>query len=262
VHVCVCVYTCKSDKNGDGNVDLDEFRVMIKTSRSAANLFTGNEKLQFLTEKQMAMLLLFDSWPNRHEGPGSPRPRPPSLSNLIQYASLPPKNTAHLNTYNHTLGDLEESEGLGGLISQVHAGNTDLKQKGDDGEESEDHCNRRHALEDRALGLGVDDPALLEVDALISQLKEGAANGALDKYKEWPEDIAFAEDIYLEDPDELEHHIARIRVKMMPKEKKLKCVIQQAAELVKQRVIAVPPETWKVPHPSDDLEVSQYPHQI
>ena len=41
---------------------------MIKTSRAAANLFTGNEEPGRLSEKQMVALLLF-SWPEKHTGP-------------------------------------------------------------------------------------------------------------------------------------------------------------------------------------------------
>ena len=58
------------DKNGDGEVDLDEFRIMVRTSRLAANLFTGAEDLERLTVKQMEALLMYDDWPTKHEGPG------------------------------------------------------------------------------------------------------------------------------------------------------------------------------------------------
>ena len=39
-------------------MDLDEFRTMVTTCRVAANLFTGNEELNRLTESQMVALLL------------------------------------------------------------------------------------------------------------------------------------------------------------------------------------------------------------
>ena len=52
-----------------GEVDLDEFQQAIHTCRSATNLFTGSEELSRLTEKQMVALLLYDDWPQRHEGP-------------------------------------------------------------------------------------------------------------------------------------------------------------------------------------------------
>ena len=65
----LCFFFEKFDENGDGEVDLEEFRVMIKTSRQAANLFTGSEDLQHLSERQMEGLLLYDDWPARHAGP-------------------------------------------------------------------------------------------------------------------------------------------------------------------------------------------------
>ena len=108
----------------------------------------------------------------------------------------------------------------------------------------------------------MDDPLLLEIDALLSQLKEDAANGMLEQYKDWQQDIERAENIYLEDPGKLDIHFDRIRVMMLPKEKKLLRVIEKSAELVKQQIVAVPPETWKIPNPSADPEVSQNSHAI
>lgn len=83
----------------------------------------------------MAAILLFDSWPSQHSGPR----------------------------------DLEESESLGGLLAQVQIQNT-VAETNEDGKENEDHADRRHALEDRALGLVVDDPLLLGLDELVAQL--------------------------------------------------------------------------------------------
>ncbi len=73
--VCVCamsqcLFFQKFDANGDGNVDLAEFRLMVKVTRKAVNFFTGSEELERLTDEQMAMFLLFDAWPKKHVGPG------------------------------------------------------------------------------------------------------------------------------------------------------------------------------------------------
>ena len=66
----LCIFFEKFDANGDGEVTLDEFRIMIRSSRLAATLFTGSEDLQHLNVKQMEALLLYDDWPSKHVGPG------------------------------------------------------------------------------------------------------------------------------------------------------------------------------------------------
>ena len=78
-----CRFFAQFDDNADGEVSLDEFRNMIRTCRTAADLFTGNEELHQLTSKQLKALLLFSNWPKKHEGPA----------------------------------DIGESEGLGGLVN-------------------------------------------------------------------------------------------------------------------------------------------------
>ena len=66
----LCTFFTLFDENGDGEVSLDEFRIMVRTSRQAANLFTGSEDLGHLNVKQMEALLLYDDWPTQHQGPG------------------------------------------------------------------------------------------------------------------------------------------------------------------------------------------------
>jgi hypothetical protein len=68
--IAQCTFFEKFDANGDGKVDFGEFQTMIKVSRKAANFFTGNEKLEGLTEEQMATFLLFEGWPQQHVRPG------------------------------------------------------------------------------------------------------------------------------------------------------------------------------------------------
>jgi len=110
----LCTFFAQYDANGDGKVDLEEFRIMVRTSRLAANLFTGSEDLECLTVKQMEALLLFDDWPTKHEGPG----------------------------------DVGENEGLGGLVSLVKKEQVETAETGQVGE-SPEHADRRYALEDR-----------------------------------------------------------------------------------------------------------------
>jgi hypothetical protein len=132
----LCTFFSKYDANGDGMVDLEEFRIMVRTSRLAANLFTGSEDLECLTVKQMEALLLFDDWPTKHEGPG----------------------------------DVGENEGLGGLVSLVRNARKDQVETAETGQvgESPEHADRRYALEDR------DDPRVAEIDALVAELSEHA----------------------------------------------------------------------------------------
>jgi len=64
----LCFFFEMFDANGDGAVDLDEFRIMVRTSRRAANLFTGSEDLGRLSVEQMEGLLMYDDWPTKYEG--------------------------------------------------------------------------------------------------------------------------------------------------------------------------------------------------
>ena len=81
---------------------------MIQTSRAAANLFTGVEELSQINTQQMNALLLFESWPEKHEGPG----------------------------------DIGDNEGLGGLMDVVKKDNKDIKPSEDE-VESEDTAEER-----------------------------------------------------------------------------------------------------------------------
>jgi len=68
--IAQCIFFEKFDADGDGRVNFSEFQDMIKISRKAANFFTGNEKLERLTDEQMTAFLLFEGWPKAHVGPG------------------------------------------------------------------------------------------------------------------------------------------------------------------------------------------------
>ena len=63
---------------------------------------------------------------------------------------------------------------------------------------------------------------------------------------EWEADKTQAEHIFLETPDELPAWLDRIRVKKRSESEKRVEVVELAEELVKDAVIAVPPQTWKI----------------
>jgi len=103
-----------------------------------------------------------------------------------------------------------ENEGLGGLITVVQADVRNIKAE--EGEESQEHENRRHALLHR------DDPRVAKK----------------------------AEHIFLETPDELPAWLERMRIKRLSKQEKRERVIKLAEKLVKNAIIAIPPEQWRI----------------
>ena len=105
----LCTFFEQFDADGDGNVDLEEFRSMIRTSREATGLFTGSEELPRLSNAQMNALLLYDDWPEKHEGPG----------------------------------DLDEGEGLGGLFKHISKEHVRCEEAAKDEGETEEHAERR-----------------------------------------------------------------------------------------------------------------------
>jgi hypothetical protein len=171
-----------------GEVDLDEFRNAIRTCRAETNLFTGSEELSRLTEKQMAALLLYDDWPQRHEGPS----------------------------------DVGGSEGLGGLMEHVKKDYKVVEEE-EEGEESEEHADRRHALSPN--GPRSEFPLLVELDALAAEIQELEKKGELTGYPEWRDDVKQAENIFLEQPDELPTWLDRMRTKRLSKTMKYHKVV-------------------------------------
>jgi hypothetical protein len=239
-----CTFLEQFDTNGDGNVNLDQFRAMIRTAREvgvvcslhaatldgelrvtsvldsplitpchrpqATSLFTGSEELAHLSNAQMNALLLYDDWPEKHIGPG----------------------------------DVEEGEGLGGLFKLVSKEHVKSEEAVKDEEETEEHADRRRALEPG--GTRDEYKGLVELDEVIREIQEMKKAGELWWYPEWESDKTQAEHIFLESPDELPAWLDRMRVKKRSESEKRIEVVDLAEELVKDAVIAVPPQTWKI----------------
>lgn len=176
----------------------------------ATSLFTGSEELERLSNAQMNSLLLYNDWPEKHEGPG----------------------------------DLDEGEGLTGLFKHVAKDVVKTEEAANDGEETEEHADRRHAL---SLGGPREEyPGLVELDELVTELHEMEKTGGLSWYPEWESDKIMAEHIFLETPDELPAWLNRMRVKKLSESEKRIKIVELADALVKKAVIAVPTQTWKV----------------
>ena len=127
------------DENGDGEIDLDEFKTMVRASFDATNLFVGSEELDKLSERQIEALLLYD-WPEKYAG----------------------------------LGDVDDFQGLGGLVEQLKR-ETEQEDEQDDEERLREIEERRRHIEegDRS------DPHLIELDALAEELQNMEDDGLL-----------------------------------------------------------------------------------
>jgi hypothetical protein len=114
-------------------------------------------------------------------------------------------------------------------------------------DENEERADRRYAVLDR------DDPRVAEIDALVAELNEKHTKTGIPAYPTWKEDAKEAERIFLETPDELSAWLERMRIKSLSKQEKRERVLQLAARLVRDDVIAIPPQQWR----SDVEEASE-----
>ena len=174
----------------------------------ATSLFTGSEELARLSNAQMNALLLYDDWPEKHEGPG----------------------------------DLDEMDGLGGLFN--HVAKDHVEKELEEAEETEEHADRRYAVSPG--GPRHEYPELLELDALVAELQELYKRGEMWWYPEWEADKNEAERVFVENPDELADWLIRMRIKQLSESEKRVKVVELAETLVKDAIIAVPPQTWRV----------------
>ena len=93
---------------------------------------------------------------------------------------------------------------------------------------------------------------LVELDALAAEIQQLEKRGELTGYPEWRDDVEQAEKLFLETPEQVPGWLERIRIKRLSKQMKSLKVIELAEKLVKDAIIAVPPQTWNV-----DLQSAQ-----
>ena len=200
------------DVNGDGETDFGEFCTLLKESRARANLFTGSEDVNVLSDKQMDTLLLFHGWPTEHEGPG----------------------------------DVGESEGMGGMGQMIDQNAAATANEDDDDEEE-----RAHRQANIADGGDRSDPELERIDELKKELLKREEEGHMSEWymcpeHGWRKDIKQAEDIYVDNPAKVDAFLETIHVKELPTDEKRSRVLELARRLVVSGITATPRLVWSL----------------
>ena len=210
----LCRFFLLFDENGDGVVDLEEFRAMILASHDACNLFMGSEVPDKLSERQIEALLTYD-WPQQYAGPG----------------------------------DVDDYHGLGGLLEQMKkdirlaSGKVDGEDKAQKEEEMESNEQRMLHIDkgDRS------DPLLVQLDSLAAELEKMERGGLLEEATfnpDWRTECGEGEELYVRRPENMESFFKRMGIKMLTKAQRREKLKRLADELLQNRIIAVPPQVW------------------
>jgi len=212
------------DVNGDGEIDFQEFKTMVRASVDATNLFMGSESLEKLSERQIEALLLYE-WPEKYAG----------------------------------LGDVDEFQGLGGLLEQMKK-----EMKKDDDQESNEQ--RRHDIEERRRHIEDGDrrdPRLVELDELAQKLIEMERDDLLKEATftpDWRSELGEGEELYVDNPDQFDVFFKRMNIRKQTKAERVTQLKSLAEKLVKDRIIAVPPQVWEEKE-YDDTDATRVPDE-
>ena len=71
---------------------------------------------------------------------------------------------------------------------------------------------------------------------------------------EWHNDIEEAEEIFLEAPDDLESWLRRMNIMKLSDQVKMQLVIEKSEQLIRDGIIAVPPQVWSITNTDDGEE--------
>jgi len=137
--------------------------------------------------------------------------------------------------------DVGENEGLGGLLKVVQQDPQEVKtvvHEIDREELANANAQRQRLISDRS------DPRLQALDIFALECEERTAKGELIVY-EWRLAIQKAELIYLDDPDQMQSFMKRMRIESSSRTEKLKSLNALAHKLEREAIIAIPPLVWQ-----------------
>ena len=184
--------------------------VSYQVSRTTANLFTGTEVAERLSEHQNEVLLLH-KWPEKH------------------------KKKAR-------------ESGLGGLVDKYEFDSAKLSPEEARKAEAQAAASKKLEITGRKsmISGARTDPLLRQIDGLALQLQSLEANGNLNpRYSRWRSDLADIEDAFIEDPAQITHLLAGVKVKMLSAAEKRVQVQKLAAKLQHDHITAIAPQVWK-----------------
>lgn len=92
------------------------------------------------------------------------------------------------------------------------------------------------------------DPKLVELDSLAAELEDRERRGLLAEAHfdpDWRTELGEGEEIFVRNPDGMEHFLKKMRTRMLMKYERAEKVCQLADKLLQDRVIAVPLQVWQ-----------------
>ncbi len=237
------------DEYGNGIISEEEFEKMMSTVRKKANLFTGTENdPNTLNLEQLQTLVLFDRWPSRHKGP----------QDVVEGEGLGGANaTLFEREKKATAGDSELDDAE--RAEEIAEERAERQRKVDAGDIQDPMLRKIHELEQelqkrmkagREINKKIEDMRMQPIQELhgheikILQQQIPISGEYLSSHNTLSEVITGAKKVYIENPDEVDACLKRIKGKAIPEDELRRTVYELAHRLVADEIIAYPAQVW------------------